>query len=297
MLAVLLMLACGDKDTEKPPVVDTTEPPAPPTQELDCTDGEDEDQDGLVDCEDSDCLCIETDCADGTDDDADGLTDCEDSDCLDVCAEVCNDGIDNDNDALTDCDDDECYGVDGCGGQYTLTTTYDELYIAWGWGVSTAPYSGRVYPFVGAIYGIFSVYAEPTGSWGGAEFFCSGTLLGRIGLGGGPDVYSYGGRFVETLDLYGDGYLIDFTPSLDDDSLAWDGRGCPIAGIPATSLGFFSDLHSVYRYEAGVGFTEQYRPKLVDEDVFYTSDQQPYTVRWLDGITVLSPPTWTGIYP
>ena len=49
-----------------------------------CGDGEDDDCDGLADCEDGDCLtsCTEQDCADGLDDDGDGDADCADSDCL-----------------------------------------------------------------------------------------------------------------------------------------------------------------------------------------------------------------------
>jgi len=50
-----------------------------------CSDGLDNDDDGLVDCEDGSCYldptCGESDCADGLDDDADGLTDCDDDDC------------------------------------------------------------------------------------------------------------------------------------------------------------------------------------------------------------------------
>jgi hypothetical protein len=50
-----------------------------------CADATDDDRDGLVDCDDSDCLgtaaCAEPDCADGTDDDGDGPMDCLDTDC------------------------------------------------------------------------------------------------------------------------------------------------------------------------------------------------------------------------
>ena len=51
----------------------------------DCTDGVDQDCDGLLDCEDGDCAtdsaCTELDCEDGLDDDGDGDTDCVDDDC------------------------------------------------------------------------------------------------------------------------------------------------------------------------------------------------------------------------
>ena len=70
-------------------------------QELNCTDGQDQDMDGLIDCADPDCVgtaaCggpvdggsgnVESDCTNGIDDDNDGYTDCDDSNCanLPVC--------------------------------------------------------------------------------------------------------------------------------------------------------------------------------------------------------------------
>lgn len=55
----------------------------PPVE--DCTDGVENDGDGLLDCEDPDCAadpaCLEGDCTDGVDNDADGFLDCEDGDC------------------------------------------------------------------------------------------------------------------------------------------------------------------------------------------------------------------------
>jgi len=50
-----------------------------------CTDGIDNDGDGLTDCADPECVgavgCVETACADTLDDDRDGATDCDDFDC------------------------------------------------------------------------------------------------------------------------------------------------------------------------------------------------------------------------
>lgn len=57
-----------------------------PVEEF-CQDGIDDDEDGLVDCSDSDCaadpVCqsVVEDCQNGIDDDGDGLPDCSDSDC------------------------------------------------------------------------------------------------------------------------------------------------------------------------------------------------------------------------
>ena len=86
--------------------------------ELDCGDGVDNDGDGDIDCDDSDCasqqICNESDCTDGVDNEGDGLIDCDDPDCAAdaACFESdCTDGIDNDTgaaDGLIDCDDSDC---------------------------------------------------------------------------------------------------------------------------------------------------------------------------------------------
>lgn len=62
------------------------------------------------------CFVLEEDtedlCTDGLDNDEDGLVDCLDPGCNNLCSEdnsiTCNDGIDNDNDGMIDCDDDSC---------------------------------------------------------------------------------------------------------------------------------------------------------------------------------------------
>jgi hypothetical protein len=119
-------------------------------KELDCTDGADEEEDGLTDCLDDDCdgvmgpdgfLCEfnENTCDDTLDNDYDNLMNCDDPDCLGqqcaiggsvcatkltfiqsgvpgsplvVCKEAdCNDKIDNNDNELTDCQDQDCAGV------------------------------------------------------------------------------------------------------------------------------------------------------------------------------------------
>ncbi|PKN45018.1 MAG: hypothetical protein CVU59_10185 [Deltaproteobacteria bacterium HGW-Deltaproteobacteria-17] len=84
-----------------------------------CTDGKDNDGDGLVDCDDPDCVedascqaAMEI-CDDHQDNDGDSWVDCDDPDCYAsaVCTasgEICNDRIDNDDDSLVDCDDPDC---------------------------------------------------------------------------------------------------------------------------------------------------------------------------------------------
>lgn len=67
-----------------------------------CGDGVDNEGDGLVDCDDPDCVgsfdCRER-CDNGLDDDRDGLTDCDDPDCVTA---------DSDGDGRGDCDGSDC---------------------------------------------------------------------------------------------------------------------------------------------------------------------------------------------
>ncbi len=100
-----------------------------------CNDGQDNDQDLLIDCVDADCDGMgcgtgctcgngskrETACNDGQSNDGDGATDCDDPDCDGqacgvgcVCGgrtkkeTACGDGFDNDQDGKTDCADPDC---------------------------------------------------------------------------------------------------------------------------------------------------------------------------------------------
>ncbi len=86
-----------------------------PECDTDCADT-DTDTDTDTDADtDTDTADIE-DCSDGIDNDSDGLLDCEDGDCATdpACVELdCDDGQDSDNDGFTDCDDEDCWG-NGC---------------------------------------------------------------------------------------------------------------------------------------------------------------------------------------
>ncbi|HCH63488.1 MAG TPA: hypothetical protein DFR83_11830 [Deltaproteobacteria bacterium] len=97
----------GDEDT-------TASAEAEGTSPGECADGEDNDQDGLLDCEDPDCTgdeaCIddiEGECSDGTDNDGDGRVDCEDEDCAGSpdCDEPVVDADGDGVPADADCDD------------------------------------------------------------------------------------------------------------------------------------------------------------------------------------------------
>jgi hypothetical protein len=128
-----------------------------PAGEMACSDGFDNDCNGLTDCADPSCagascgtgcacamgMKTETNCGDGMDNDGDGLTDCADPDCSGIACgmngltcttsacrclvdggtvqmmeSICNDGLDNDCNGLTDCQESACVGqVCGTAGQ------------------------------------------------------------------------------------------------------------------------------------------------------------------------------------
>jgi len=98
--------------------------------EVNCSDTVDNDGDGMVDCDDTDCTsdpaCAPApveNCTDGIDNDGDGAIDCADGDCtsdpacqplLVVPVEDCSDGIDNDGDGKIDCKDKDCKKTAAC---------------------------------------------------------------------------------------------------------------------------------------------------------------------------------------
>ncbi len=92
-----------------------------PVYEL-CDNGFDDDNDGLVDCDDPDCaaapVCQPEVCDNDLDDDGDGLADCDDPDCQAACAppENCGNGLDDDLDGRVDCQDFDCAGDAACAG-------------------------------------------------------------------------------------------------------------------------------------------------------------------------------------
>ncbi len=65
--------------------------------EMDCSNGSDEDGDGMVDCADHDCDMY-----------------CNETSCGGVKTKCCSDGLDTDSDGLTDCADPECAGIGSC---------------------------------------------------------------------------------------------------------------------------------------------------------------------------------------
>ncbi len=85
------------------------------TPETNCSDGNDDNNDGRVDCEDPWCYyapaCLTEICDDGYDNNNDNLVDCADSQCnhaVNCQPEVCNDNADNNGNNKVDCDDPAC---------------------------------------------------------------------------------------------------------------------------------------------------------------------------------------------
>ncbi|MGL1935647.1 MAG: hypothetical protein OCD01_11525 [Fibrobacterales bacterium] len=93
-----------------------------------CSDGRDNDKNGVEDCDDPNCstvaVCMpESICDDGLDNNSDGDIDCDDSACSDFLPCVtdrednnaaCADNKDNDEDGKFDCDDPSCASVAVC---------------------------------------------------------------------------------------------------------------------------------------------------------------------------------------
>jgi hypothetical protein len=108
-----------------------------------CKDGKDNDKDGYIDCDDTNCKATVTCgggssgaggtgstiqdevtfalCTDGLDNDHNGFADCADNSCRDlfsICQEktdaACKDGKDNDQDGYIDCADSSCKGKAPC---------------------------------------------------------------------------------------------------------------------------------------------------------------------------------------
>lgn len=108
-------VACGGTDC------DDMNPRVRPDADEDCTDLQDNDCDGQLDCADAECVrdpicrCApsETVCDDGRDDDCDGMLDCADFDCAGnpaccLAFEICGNMLDDDCDGFADCNDFGC---------------------------------------------------------------------------------------------------------------------------------------------------------------------------------------------
>lgn len=131
--------------TTKPPAPDVGDPDAAVASE-DCFNGEDDDRDYAIDCEDSACWSLPScdgggaeACDNGIDDDGDGWVDCDDGACWyavvcepepDVPMPVCGDGT---LEGAEECDDGNVLPDDGCDGSCRIELLEDP------WGPEDEP--------------------------------------------------------------------------------------------------------------------------------------------------------------
>lgn len=154
-LASLAYGGCFSLDSDGDGIIDVPPPGGYERDELACSNGRDDDQDGRIDCQDTDCLMgghcgeqipllppygIENTfelCTNGIDDDEDGQFDCGDRGCQDILelcclTEIddasCSDRIDNDGNGFADCSDFSCRGnpyVTVCSGESNCADRID----------------------------------------------------------------------------------------------------------------------------------------------------------------------------
>jgi len=170
-----------------------------------CTNGVDDDGDGLVDCDDPQCAmaptCLFEDCTNGLDDDGDGLADCDDPDCATApsCVpESCANGVDDDLDGQVDCDDGDCLGTPECGDCHPISndgcTTGNTCYLR-----PSEDWFGVCLPGDGTGRGQWGYCDEPTAC--GLGYYCSSQyyICLRVCHPGGNDCGSIPGTTCRDL--------------------------------------------------------------------------------------------------
>ncbi len=281
-MVTLLLTACHIFES---PEIKFTCDEIPECSEADADTDIDADTDADADT-DTDITPTDEDCDDGVDNDLDGLVDCEDDDCLEVCIEDCTDGTDNDQDSFTDCDDDECYGLEGCGGPYSMLmyTAFD--YVAFATGSDLYQLgSGFQHNIALLAYGDVEVSGSPVGWDGGEVFTCIGTIVGGFEIEQYYDAFTYIGP---QLDV---GYAMGFQPSELDSTLSWSGD-CPLTALPYNTLGFTTGKYDIFQEHAGSWRTQYYAMSYetqlyagYDLQITYLYDLAPYNLV-----------EWTGTY-
>ncbi len=265
MIALLLGLACGEPKGTDP------QDSAPPEADADTDADTDSDSDADADA-DSDADAdtdtdtdvtpdTETDCTDGADNDLDGLLDCEDEDCIDVCFEDCDNDLDDDSDGLTDCEDDECAGEPWCSYRdFTVQVDYQIEGLYFYQSSYLARLLGTPYDAVGGVYGYVDVTAtspDPDTSDtadASLEFTCTGAIEvfsdAWAAYSGYANAY---GLTHDTGDCEGCDWRFEFQP----DRPRWSG-GCPLAAMPVTHWGVFIGERYVKSDLGGSTWVDQY---------------------------------------
>ncbi|HVZ74811.1 MAG TPA: hypothetical protein VHJ20_20655 [Polyangia bacterium] len=147
-----------------------------------CTNGIDDNCNGLADCNDPSCFgaanCTKPGqeiCNNNLDDDNDGLVDCADPDCKGSVScipqmgkEICNNGVDDNNDKLVDCADPQCTTFPGC---LTVACTAD---IDFGTIAQHGAFVSRSFDTTGATTS-YATCAPPGGHGRVGRFVLTGT--------------------------------------------------------------------------------------------------------------------------
>ena len=239
----------------------------------------------------------ETDCFDEVDNDADGLLDCEDDDCVDVCIEDCDNEIDDDGDGDIDCDDDKCVGDEACDYRaFDVTLRYDLERVVAVWG-PLVPYYYDEYT-IGLGYGTFKIQGtspDPDTADTADEsysFSCRGTL--RVisdGIGYDSGYYSgYAGLSEDTGYCAGCDAMLNLDPALGMTNFIGD---CPVSVLPTSQWAFFQGERSFWNDVSG-SWQEQYRSKL--SGVIWDGDPGYYYYGEFQYPQMLTAQTWTGDY-
>jgi hypothetical protein len=234
---MLVISACGKPKTE------------------DCGNNADDDGDGAVDCDDSECAAdascdagdSETDCSDGADDDGDGDIDCDDADCDGDAAcdttsgpEVCDDTVDNDGDGNADCADSDCAGTVGCRvitwrevGTATVTDTSYSGTTIWTYDFLDPADGGNICEFT---MDANDAGAPPDVACDGCDFAFNVEFTNSHGTGGDCEAVGLTDGYVD-----GTSYGYGFNP-------AYDYSGTPIAALMyyASGYGWYAETEATY---------------------------------------------------
>ncbi len=222
LLMSIALTACLSEIPTKP------RPDEKPPIETDADTDSDSDSDSDADSDTDTDPVDDEDCGNGLDDDQDGLVDCEDEDCVDVCIEDCDNDADDDADGDVDCADDECVGAPECEHVWTVTSSISEGQAWVGYGPDIDEWAG--YEAVGWLSGQIVLEAA---NGRGESFECHGLV------DAGPPVWGEDGMSPTSASCGGCDWSFEFEPRVDQGSLEWKGS-CPVASLPMLQVGFRS---------------------------------------------------------
>ena len=298
LMALTLLTACPPKDdTGEPPEADTdtdtdTDTDADSDADSDADADSDTDTDADADADsdaDSDAdtdIEVEDDCSDGRDNDDDGLTDCEDDDCVDACMEDCSDGLDNDGDGLIDCEDDECLGDTACTSSlYELSLVTRLEAAAMGSGPKAMMKFG--YPAASMLYGYVDLVGTPDDPHG-TSFSCNGYAYAYPSYYG----HSYGSAYYAGYTKDAGDYVFEFTLSVPR-TLQWYGGPCPVGDLPVFLLGMTHRSTEITRYDGAGSWDVQYTTS--PRNTYFYGDAG-FDVTFWYYLNQTAPVEWEGYY-